>query len=111
MRWVEHELLPEESGIVVRHPLPIFELLEGPWLHVGEWHLVLGLKEVLWIVIPFVIILPDALDRGGPSNDGIMIMSKWASPKFIVDLLYMLEGAVEVLVQQRHIFYVPIDKS
>ena len=65
MRWVEHELLSEELCVVIALPLLVLDLLEWSWLHIAYWYLILLFKEMLWIIIPFVIIFPKTLDVGG----------------------------------------------
>ena len=109
MRWVEHELLSEELGVVVTLSLPVFEFLKGPWLNVANRYLVLLLKEMLWIIVPLIIIIPETLNRSGGRDDWAVVVAHGSAAELAIHLLNVPHGGSVVFIQQRHIFYIPID--
>ena len=66
---------------------------------------------MLWIIVPLVIIFPQALNGSGGGDYRIMVVAQRSAAKFAIYLLNMLHCARKVFVQQRYVFDIPIDVS
>ena len=111
MGGVEHILLPEEPRIVVGHLPLVLDLLEWLWLDVAHRDLIRLLQQMLRVVVPLVIILPHALNRGGLGVHLDMVVLEGSSAELTVYLLNMSEGLIIALVEQRDVLHVPVDVS